>query len=424
MRVLHVNKFVYRRGGAESYMLDVAELQRAAGHEVETWGMAHPANPSGLALADTFAPHIELEPAPPGTPARLAAAARMIWSTSSARGLADALARFAPDVVHAHNVYHQLSPSVLRECRRHAVPVVMTLHDYKLVCPNYQLLDHGRLCQLCVTSGAWHAARQRCKDDSLAASGLLSLESSLHRLTRAYDPVSVFVAPSRFLAQTIARSGRHAGKVRVINHFVELEAEGSGAGSAADWVSHRMPQPSIVFAGRLSPEKGADVLLTAMADVPAGLTLHVAGGGPQEGELRALAERLPAARVVMHGHLPKERVQALVGSAIATIVPSRWHENQPMTILESFGLSTPVVCTTLGGLPELVRHGREGYLVEAGDAGELASAITRLVERPADAARLGLAARRRAEQDFTTQSHLTALDAAYAAASTSLSEGR
>lgn len=416
MRVLHVNKFVYRRGGAESYMLDVAALQRTAGHDVEVWGMEHPDNPTGLALADTFAPHVQLEPAPSGGRAKLSAAARMVWSPASASGLAAALERFVPDVVHAHNVYHQLSPSILRECHRRGVPVVMTLHDYKLVCPNYQLLDHGRLCELCVTSGAWHAAAQRCKDDSLAASGVLSVESTIHRLARAYSTVELFIAPSAFLAGTIARSGRHRGKVRVINHFVELGARGAGTGSAAEWVARRTTEPSIVFAGRLSPEKGCDVLVEAMAMVPVAATLHIAGSGPDEPALRALVERVPSGRVVMHGRLPKERVQALMGSALATVVPSRWHENQPMTILESFGLSTPVVCTPLGGMPELVRDGLEGHVVPADDVAALATAITRLVQDPPHAAGLGLTARRRAEADFTVTRHVAALDEAYVGA--------
>lgn len=162
MRVLHVNKFLHRRGGAEGYMFDVATLQEAAGHEVDYWGMDHPDNIDGLPLADTFAPYVELEPAPGGL-AGATAAARMIWSPRSRTGIEGAIARFQPDVVHCHNIYHQLSPSVIAAVAAADIPCVMTLHDYKLACPSYQLLADGAPCQDCVGSGTWHAVRRRCK---------------------------------------------------------------------------------------------------------------------------------------------------------------------------------------------------------------------------------------------------------------------
>src|SRR5689334_4592914 len=134
MRILHVNKFLYRRGGAEGYMLDVAALQRAAGHEVGLFGMDHPENDAPQPLSDTFPPFVELEPAPSGL-AGVRASARMVWSSSSARGIERAIREFRPDLVHCHNIYHQLSPSILRPVARAGIPCVMTLHDYKLACP-------------------------------------------------------------------------------------------------------------------------------------------------------------------------------------------------------------------------------------------------------------------------------------------------
>jgi hypothetical protein len=128
VRILHVNKFLYRRGGAEGYLLDLAGLQVAAGHEVEFFGMRHPQNPA-YRYEHLFPGHVELEPPPPG-PARVAAAARMLWSPAARRGMDAVVRAFQPDVVHLHNIYHQLSPSVLRPLAELGVPAVMTLHDY------------------------------------------------------------------------------------------------------------------------------------------------------------------------------------------------------------------------------------------------------------------------------------------------------
>jgi glycosyltransferase involved in cell wall biosynthesis len=401
VRILHVNKFLYRRGGAEGYMLDVVELQRRAGHQVELFGMAHPDNLPGLPLADTFPPHVELEPAPGGL-AGLAAGARMVWSPSSSRGMAQALERFRPDVVHLHNVYHQLSPSILAATRRAGVRSVMTLHDYKLACPSYQMLDHGRLCDACVGGSALNAVRRRCKGDSLAASALLSLESSVHRATRAYGPVDVFISPSRFLAGVMERTGLAPERLVVLNHFVEVAPTVPAA-----------RRDGFVFAGRLSHEKGVDTLIRAMALVPPTIHLHIAGDGPVRDDLVALAAEVAPAQVTFHGRLDKEQLRQVVAGSVATVVPSRWHENQPMTILESYAAEVPAVVTDLGGMPELVRDGVDGLVVPHDDPQALADALLRLQADPVTATAMGRAGRRRLADEFDPQLHLRRLDAIY-----------
>lgn len=408
MRILHVNKFLYRRGGAEGYMLDVVGLQRERGHTVEVFGMQHPDNDAPLPLQDTFPPYVELEPAPGGL-AGVAASARMLWSPSSGRGMAQAIRRFRPDVLHLHNIYHQLSPSVLAAARRAGVPVVMTLHDYKLACPSYQMLDHGRLCDACVTGGTMQAARRRCKGGSLGASTVLSVESTLHRYTHAYSPVGIFVSPSRFLAEVMGRAGVYPERMRVINHFADV----SGTPVAT------RPGTGFTFAGRLSHEKGVDTLIRAVAQLP-DASLQVAGDGPERAALERLATEVAPGRVHFHGRLAKPELGELVRASLATVVPSRWNENQPMTILESFGAGVPVVVTRLGGMPELVTDGRDGLVVPHEDPAALADALSRLQADPAAAHRMGLAGRDRVQQDFGVEQHLDRLEGVYAEAGASL----
>jgi glycosyltransferase involved in cell wall biosynthesis len=403
VRILHVNKFVYRRGGAEGYMLDVAEMQRAAGHDVELFGMDHPDTVDGLALRDTFPPEVELEPPPRGL-AGVAAGARMVWSVSSQRGMARALERFQPDVVHCHNIYHQLSPSILAPVRRAGVRCVMTLHDYKLACPSYQMLDHGRLCDACVGGSRLEAARHRCKSGSLAASALLSLESSLHHRLGAYDPVHVFISPSRFLADVMRRDGIAPERLAVVNHFVEMTE--AAAGQPAD-------RSGFVFAGRLSHEKGVDTLVRAVAAMPDGTLVHVAGDGPERAALEALAADIAPGRVRFHGRLAKADLQALVSSCVASVVPSRWHENQPLTILESYAAQVPAVVTGLGGMPELVVDGVDGLVVPMEDPAALAAALASLAADPQRAAEMGRLGRDRLAREFDPGLHLRRLEAVY-----------
>jgi len=404
-----VNKFLYRRGGAEGYMLDLADLQRQHGHDVAFFGMDHPDNDKPQQFAASFPATVELEPPPPGV-ARVRAAARMVWSTSASRGMRQVLRQFRPDVVHCHNVYHQLSPSVLAPVRQAGIPCVMTLHDYKLACPSYQLLDHGRLCEACVTGGLWQAARRRCKDDSLGASTLLSAESWLHRVTGAWSPVDLFVCPSRFLADVMSRAGVFPERMRVVNHFVDLEQLMTSSSSV---VAGAGAGEGLVFAGRLSPEKGVDVLIEALALMRAPATLQVAGDGPARAGLEELAARRAPGRVVFRGRLPKDELARLVARSAVSVVPSPWHENQPMTVLESFAAGVPVVSSDLGGLPELVRDGTEGRVVPAEDPAALAAALDGLLADPAGARAMGLAARARLASEFSPEAHLGRLAAVY-----------
>lgn len=406
MRVLHVNKFLYRRGGAEGYLLDLANLQRAAGDTVAYFGMSHPENESPLPYEARFPSEVELEPAPSGLRPRAVAVGRMLWSPASRRGLARVIDDFRPDVLHLHNIYHQLSPSVLAAARTAGVPCVLTLHDYKLACPSYQLLDRGRPCQACVTGGPLQAARRRCKDGSLSRSGLLAVESWLHRRVDAYDPVQVFVSPSEFLADVMRRAGVYPDRLRVVNHFVDL------TGVAAK----ETPGGGVVFAGRLAPEKGVDVLVEAVAALPDGVTVDVAGDGPARPGLEALAARRVPGRIRFHGRLDKTRLHELIRSAAVVAVPSRWHENQPMAVLEAFACGVPVVATDLGGLPELVESEVDGLVVAADQPTALGAALNDILADPGRAYRMGRAGRTKVAGRFAPDLHLDRIRGVYAEA--------
>lgn len=406
MRVLHVNKFLYRRGGAEGYLLDLAALQRAAGDEVAYFGMTHPENESPLPYAGHFPAEVELEPPPRGLGPRAVAAGRMLWSPTSRRGLARVIDDFRPDVLHLHNIYHQLSPSVLAAARSAGVPCVLTMHDYKLACPSYQLLDRGRPCQACVTGGPLQAARRRCKDGSLSRSALLAVESWLHRELGAYDPVQIFVSPSEFLADVMGRAGVYRDRLRVVNHFVDLTGT----------VAKEQLGGGVVFAGRLAPEKGVDVLVEAVAALPDGVRVDIAGDGPARPALEALARQRVPGRIRFHGRLDKSRLHDLVRSAAVVAVPSRWHENQPMAVLEAFACGVPVVATDLGGLPELVEPGVDGAVVAADEPAPLAEALRDIVADPERAYRMGRAGRAKVARRFAPDRHLARIRELYAEA--------
>jgi glycosyltransferase involved in cell wall biosynthesis len=412
VRILHINKFLYRRGGAEAYMLDLAELQRAEGHLVEFFAMRHPDNLTST-YADAFPSYVEFETAPPTIGGKVRAAGRMFWSTSAARGITDVLRTFRPDVVHLHNIYHQLSPSVLRPVGRAGIPAVMTLHDYKLACPTYRFLDGHGICEACVPHRFWSPTLRRCNRGSIAASTLSGAELTVHTLIGAYAAVHRFACPSRFLEGKM-RAGRvYPERLRWVPNYVDASAIEPKSAPGGD----------VLYAGRLSDEKGVDVLLEALARAPE-LRADVAGDGPARESLERLAASLGVDdRVRFRGRLEAADVRDSMRAAAVVVVPSRWYENMPITVLESFAAGVPVVASGLGGIPELIEDGRDGMLVPAEDPMALAQSLRSMTSDPGRAFTMGAAARAKAERLYSPAGHLERIDSLYAEAADAARRG-
>jgi glycosyltransferase involved in cell wall biosynthesis len=401
VRILHVDKFLRRHGGAAGYMLDLAAAQRAAGHTVEFFSVQHPSNVPAT-FAEDFAPEVDYDDARPLH--RALAVARAVHSPVAARRLATVLDRFRPDVVHAHNIYHQLSPSILGPARRRGIPVVLTAHDAKLVCPSYGLYARGGPCTACVGGSPLHAVAARCAKDSLAVSTAVALESLVHRRLGAYDPVARFVAPSRFLADLLVRGGFAADRVvHLPNPVARSRPVRRGAGDG------------VVSVGRLVASKGVDVTIRAVG-MCSGARLTVVGDGPERASLEELAHRLAPGRVRFCGTLDPTRTAAIVAQARVAALTARAPDNQPLAVLEAKAAAVPVVVTALGGLPELVRHDVDGLVVDVPDPALVADALARALRDPAWARAAGERARRAVAAEHDPALHLTRLHAVYAAA--------
>ncbi len=382
-------------------MEDVASVQQCAGYTVAFWGMTHPEN-THLELADTFASEIDFEQ-PRGVLDRTHTMGRMLWSTSARAGIERAIERFRPDVAHLHNVYHQLSPSILGPLVRHGVPVLMTLHDYKLACPTYQFSDNGTICEACLPHRFWEAPKRRCREHSLLASGAMAAELAIHTALRSWRHVDLFICPSQFMARKMAEARVYPERQRVLRYVVDMP----------DTLPKPSPGGDVVLAARLAPEKGIDTAISAMAFVDGDVHLHIAGDGPIRAELERQAADTAPGRISFHGRLPKERLFELVRSSSVALVPSRWYENQPMAVLEALANAVPVISSDLGGLPELVRPGIDGELVPADDPHALAQAIRTITSNPDKAFEMGRAGRQRILEDFSPAVHLAGLDQLY-----------
>jgi glycosyltransferase involved in cell wall biosynthesis len=375
-------------------MFDEISWLEDAGHEIAHFSTQHPLNePSPW--SDYFVPYLELgEGGDLRVAQRPRAAARMFYNREAATRFTRLLREFRPDIIHAHGIHRQLSPSIMEAARKRHIPLVQTMHDCHAFCCADVLLRGGRvLCEppLCNMSAPWAALRYRCVRGSLALSGLAAAELFWRNSVLHYQQlVTRFVSPSRSLADHLRRAGLSRRPIDVIPNAVPVQPASKGGSG-------------LLFVGRLSREKGLDVLLDA-AELT-GLPLTVAGDGPLMSHVKGRANE----RISLLGWVPPARVSVLLAEVAVAVVPSTCFENAPFSVLEPMACGTPVVASAVGGIPELVRDGVDGLLVEPGSATALAVALRAIRGDEEKARRMGAAARERVGEEFAPVRHAEAL---------------
>ena len=390
MKILLVNKFHYRKGGAETYYLTVGSELERMGHEVAYFSMKHPNN-LPCKWDKYFVTQREYNDVKnPLSAVRDGIA--LIYSPEAKRNFQALCEEFRPDVVHLNNVHRQITLSILDApyLKEHHVPVFYTAHDYVTVCPGYLMLDgEGRVCDACLEDGKYrHCIENRCVKGSRAKSALAALEASFNSSHRSNERIDRVIAPSRFMRSKLIEGGWPEGKVEALQNFAD-DAILARASGVADDVTDR-ESPYLLFFGRLSAEKGVDVLLRAFdaaaPSLPRDMRLIVVGDGPDAAEFRELAVSLDSApRIEFAGYQTGDALQIYVERASLAIASSRWRENMPYSIVEAFAAGTPVVGTRIGGIPELVTDGVTGFACEPDDVATMADAMVRGAEAFLDA---------------------------------------
>lgn len=400
MRVLQVNKYHYLKSGTERYLFNLTHLLESQGHTVAHFSMFHPRNrPS--AFVRHFVPGIEYRGLNPL--GMVQAAARALWYPTAARQIQRLIEEFRPDIVHLHNIYHQISPAILPAIRKHGIPIVHTLHDYKLVCPNYLLRTGGEVCHRCERGQYFQAVRYRCLHGSLAWSLVAALEMMLHARFRIYQRhISRFIAPSRFLLERAVASGIAGRQLVHIPYFLYADEWSKTAAGEGTY---------IMFLGRLAEEKGLFTLLAAMQKAP--MPLLIVGEGPMKSAVATVIKNRNLAHVRMAGHLTGTALAEAMKGARFVVAPSEWYEVFGQIIIESFAMARPVVATSLGGIPEVVEEGVDGLLVPPGDPRALANALQWLWHRPETCTAMGQAAWEKVRQRYDAPAHYQRIRSLY-----------
>jgi glycosyltransferase involved in cell wall biosynthesis len=367
MKILQINKFYYLKGGAERHLFELSKLLEAQGHTVIPFSMRHPQN-LPTPYAKYFAESVDFDRF------SFTAILKFFHNWEAISQLKRLIGEEKPDIAHLHNVAHQLTPSIIRVLKRHGIPVVMTLHDYQPICPNYQLYTKGKECRRCQGGGYYHCALNRCVKDSYAKSLMSMLELYLHRrVFKNYDLVDRFIAPSKFMAEVSIAFGLPKEKMTVLYNFLG-DDQRTELGAPIDPAD----EDYLLYFGRLTEEKGVSDLLQAL---PSGVKLKVVGTGPERANLEALAEKLKQGRQVeFYGYQEGSALIKLIKQAKAVVLPARWPENMPYSLIESLAAGRPLIVSRIGGLPELVRPGVNGYVFAPGDQQGLQEAIQKLLE--------------------------------------------
>ena len=378
LRVLVAHCAYQQRGGEDAVVEAEVDLLRVRGYAVATY----------LRRNDDVA-----------TLPTAALAAQTLWSRRTVRELMDEIARFRPDVIHVHNTLPLLSPALYWAAARAGVPVVQTLHNFRLMCLNALFLREGRVCEDCVGRLPWRGVARGCYRDSRAASGVLAGMLGLHRALGTYrHKVARYIALNAFCRDRFIAGGLPADRVVVKPNFVDAPPPPAG------------PRDGLLYVGRLSAEKGIATLAHAL-HVAAGeasrAALRVAGDGPAA----AVLDGVPG--ITRLGALPADDVRREMEHAAALVVPSVWYENFPRTIVEAFAAGLPVIASRIGALAGIVADGTTGLLFEPGDAQDLAQKIAWAKAHPAEMAAMGRLARAQYEAQFSADVNYRRLLAIY-----------
>ncbi|HXE11191.1 MAG TPA: glycosyltransferase [Bryobacteraceae bacterium] len=321
---------------------------------------------------------------------RAALFAKTIWNRQSYSELRRVIRENEIDLVHLHNTFPLISPSACYAAAAERVPVVQTLHNYRLLCPAATLYREGRICETCVgKSITLPAVLHSCYRGSKAASFASTAMLASHRLAGTWQhKVSAYIALTDFAREKFIEGGLPGGKIRVKPNFIHPDPGiGPGAGKYA------------LFMGRLTPEKGVRTLLDAWKILDGAMPLEIAGDGLLAQETRAAAAQIP--NISLRGWLPREHLQEMILNAAVVIVPSEWYEPFGLTIAEAFAAGVPVIASRLGSLAAMIRHRETGLVFEPGSAADLAAQARWLLSNPNELPAMRVNARREFEENYT-----------------------
>ena len=353
MRILLVNKFHYLRGGSEKYYFELAQLLKSKGHTVGFFSMKHEEN------ITTGDPEYFVEEIDLNTGSKLKAL-DVIYSQENKRLMAKALEEFKPDIVHINNFQRQLSASIIDAIKEKNIPIVMTAHDLNPICPASIMLYNGEVCDDCITKGYAQCIKKKCVKGSTLKSTLGVMEKKYYDIHKVFRKIDCIISPSEFNKNQLVNGKLKYNEIVTLHNFVnESERNDYVLGDYA------------FYLGRLSKEKGILNLIEAIGDIP-DAKLLIAGDGPERERIEAyISEHKLDGRITLLGYQNQDSIHKYITNSRFVVIPSICNENCPYSVLEAMEIGKPIVASRIGGIPELIADGENGYLYKADDINEL-----------------------------------------------------
>lgn len=360
MRILLVNKFHYLRGGSEKYYFELAKLLKDHGHTVAFFSMK---NENNIKTGDReyFVDEIDMN-----TGSKFEAL-NVIYSKKNKALMEKALEEFKPDIVHINNFQRQLSASIIDAVKEKNIPLIMTAHDLNSICPASIMLYNGEVCEDCITKGYTSCIKKKCIKNSMLKSVLGYIEKKYYDLHKMFCKVDCIISPSEFNKNQLLKGKLKCNDITVIHNFVnETEKTDYTLGDCA------------FYFGRLSREKGILNLVEAINNIP-GARLIIAGDGPERENIQAyIKEHKLENRITLLGYLNQNDIRENIRKCRFVTVPSIWYENCPYSILETMEIGKPIIGSKIGGIPELIQDGINGFTYEHNDVTKLTNILMKL----------------------------------------------
>ena len=364
MKILMVNKFFYIKGGSETYYFALKRLLEAQGHTVIDFSMQDEKNFTSK-YSKYFVENVNYNSAE-GLKKKLKAGFNIVYSKEAKKKFEQLVIATRPDIIHLHIFQHQLSPSILDVIKKYNLPTVYTAHDLKMLCLNYKMMHHGKICEECKGQKYYRCAVNKCVKESFAKSCINVAEGYIHKWRHSYDVIDKIITPSAFYKKKFEEFGIPSKRVVHIPNFLDTEKPEVN-------ITNDCEEYYLYF-GSLSEEKGLLTLLRAFQGINA--KLYIVGTGPIKNEIEEyiLAESITNVKVL--GFMSGQPLKDIVGNAKAVILPSEWYENGPYSAIEALQMGRPIIGADIAGIPELVDG--NGYLFKSGSPGDLKEQIEKM----------------------------------------------
>ena len=387
LTIISISQNHYMRGGSDRMFFETNKLLQMQGHRLIPFTAADYRNKPTewekyFPIASDFERHAPID------------LLRYIYSRHAARALRKLINDHKLDIAHLHIYYGKLTGSILAPLRKAGIPIVQTLHEYKLICPVYTLVSNDKICEACHGRHFWRAIPRKCNRCSFARTLLSVTESYVSRFVGSLRSVDHFIAISNFVRDKMIAHGVSPRQITTIHNFIDSSRIKS---------SHQIGGYFLYF-GRLERVKGIFTLIEAAAPMKK-IPLLIIGDGNARNEIVEIIERRKLKHIKLLSFKKGKELSKIIRDSLCTILPAEWYEPFGLSIIESFAHARPVIASRIGGIPEIVADGQDGFLVEVGKIEDLREKMLWMAAHPREAMEMGMAGRKKVEKEFCPETH-------------------